>query len=370
MKIDRLELREVPLRLKFPFRTSFGVEQDRRIIIVTLSSGGVTGMAECVAGEFPGYSYETTDTAWHVISDYVAPLVVGKSFASAGELLNALRFVRGHDMAVAAVEMAYWDMRARALGLPLYELLGGTDRPIPVGISLGIQDSEEQTVELAASSVAQGYGRVKLKIEPGWDHQPVAAVREAFPHIALTVDANSAYTLADAPALRRLDEFGLSYIEQPLAHDDILDHAELQAQLETAICLDESIHSPADARKALTIGAGRIINMKVGRVRGYRSALAIHDIAQAFGAPLWCGGMLESGVGRAANLHLSSLPNFRLPGDTSSGSRYWDQDLVNEPLEAVNGVQKIPQFGPDIGVSLNEEYVKRITVRTGVWSGA
>lgn len=370
MKIDRFELFELPLRLKFPFRTSFGVEQDRRILIASLTSDGVVGMAECVAGEFPGYAYETTDTAWHVMSDFIAPAVVGKSFASAGELLHALRFIRGHNMAVAAVEMAYWDLKARMLNLPLFELLGGSDRPVPVGISLGIQDSVEQTVELAAASVGQGYGRVKLKIEPGWDHQPVRGVREAFPEISLTVDANSAYTLIDAPALRRLDEFGLTYIEQPLAHDDILDHAELQAQLETAICLDESIHSPEDARKALAIGAGRIINMKVGRVRGFRAALAIHDIAQAFGAPVWCGGMLESGIGRAANLHLSSLPNFRLPGDTSSGSRYWDKDIVNEPLEAVNGVQRIPQNGPGIGVSLDEEYVRRIVTRRAVFSGA
>lgn len=367
MKIERLELREVPLRLKFPFRTSFGVEQDRRILLVSLSSGGITGLAECVAGEYPGYSYETTDTAWHVLSDFIAPRVVGKSFASAEELLQALSFIRGHDMAVAAVEMAYWDLKARSLNLPLFELLGGTDRPIPVGISLGIQDSLEETVELAQQSVEQGYGRVKLKIQPGWDYEPVAAVRAALPDVSLTVDANSAYTLADASALRQLDELRLDYIEQPLSHDDILDHAELQAQLETSICLDESIHSAADARKALTIGAGRIINMKVGRVRGFRSALAIHDIARAFGAPLWCGGMLESGVGRAANLHLSSLPGFRLPGDTSSSSRYWDQDLINEPLDAVAGQQAIPQHGSGIGVSLNEEYVERITTRTVGW---
>ena len=367
MRIDRIELREVPMRLKFPFRTSFGVEQDRRILIASVSCDGVTGFAECVAGEFPGYAYETTDTAWHIISDFIAPAIIGKDFDSADALLDALRFIRGHDMAVAVIEMAFWDLRARALGLPLFRLLGGTDRKIPVGISLGIQDSVEQTVALAADSVAQGYGRVKLKIEPGWDHRPVSAVREAFPDISLTVDANSAYTLNDGAALRALDDFDLTYIEQPLAHDDILDHAELQGQLATAICLDESIHSPEDARKALTIGAGRVINMKVGRVRGFRRALAIHDIAQAFGVPVWCGGMLESGVGRAANLHLSTLPNFRLPGDTSSSSRYWDQDLVNEPLEAVAGLQTVPQSGPGIGVSLNAEYVERITARKVEW---
>lgn len=367
MKIDRLELTEIPLRLKFPFRTSFGTFQERRILILSLSSGGETGLAECVAGEFPGYSYETTDTAWHVISDFIAPAVVGKEFASATELLNELRFIRGHNMAVATVEMAFWDLQARALGVPLFELLGGSDRAIPVGISLGIQPDIEQTVALSADSVEQGYGRVKLKIEPGWDYEPVKAVREALPDVSLTVDANSAYTLMEAPQLKSLDEFGLDYIEQPLAHDDILDHASLQAQIDTPICLDESIHSPEDVRKALTIGAGRVINLKVGRVRGFRASLAIHDIARSFGAPVWCGGMLESGVGRAANLHLSSLPNFTLPGDTSSGSRYWDQDLINEPLEAVNGIQRIPQHGPGIGVSLNRDYVERTASRRAVW---
>lgn len=367
MKLDRLELREVPMRLKFPFKTSFGVEQDRRLLIVSLSGEGETGIAECVAGEFPGYAYETTDTAWHVISDFIAPALVGREFDSAASLLDALKFIRGHDMAVAAVEMAWWDLHARVLGVPLYRLLGGSDRPIAVGISLGIQDSVEQTVELAADSVSRGYGRVKLKIAPGWDLQPVRAVREAFPSISLTVDANSAYSLVDSAALRALDEFGLTYIEQPLAHDDIIDHAQLQSQLSTALCLDESIHSPEDARKALTIGAGRVINMKVGRVRGFRAALAIHDIAQAFGVPLWCGGMLESGVGRAANLHLSSLPNFRLPGDTSSSSRYWTKDLINEPLEASDGVQAVPQHGPGIGVSLDLKFVEQITSRRAAW---
>ncbi|MFA5550885.1 MAG: o-succinylbenzoate synthase [Trueperaceae bacterium] len=367
MRIDRLELRELPLRLKFPFRTSFGVEQDRRIVLASLSSDGVTGLSESVVGEFPGYAYETVETAWHVIRDFMAPRIVGHSFATAEELMQALSFIRGHDMAKATIEMAWWDLRARQLGVPLFELLGGTDRPIPVGISLGIQDSVEETVELARASVEQGYNRVKLKIEPGWDLAPVAAVRAALPGISLTVDANSAYGLTDAGHLAQLDEFGLTYIEQPLAYNDILDHATLQRQIRTAICLDESIHSASDARKALSIQAGRIINLKVGRVGGFRAALAVHDVAQSFGAPLWCGGMLESGVGRAANLHLSTLPNFRLPGDTSSSSRYWDQDLINEPLEAVNGVQRVPQSGPGIGVTLNQEYVERITTRVEAW---
>lgn len=363
MRIDRIELREIALRLKFPFRTSFGVEQDRRILLVSVFADGQEGVAECVAGEFPGYAYETTDTAWHVLQDFVAPKLLGRSFATAAELLHELRFVRGHNMAVAAVEMAFWDAQARALGVPLWQLLGGRLRDIPVGISLGIQDSIEATVELAQRSVAQGYRRVKLKIEPGWDVQVVEAVRAALPDVELTVDANSAYRLTDAPRLRELDAFGLAYIEQPLAHDDLIDHAELQAQLDTAICLDESIHSPDDARKGLAIGAGRVINLKVGRVRGYREARRVHDIAQAFGAPVWCGGMLESGVGRAHNLHLSTLENFTMPGDTSSSSRYWDEDIVEEALEAVNGVQSVPA-GPGSGVTLRQDLVDRLTRRT------
>lgn len=368
MHVERIELREVALRLKFPFRTSFGVEQDRRILLVSVFADDQEGVAECVAGEFPGYAYETTDTAWHVLKDFVAPKLLGGSFATAAELLHELRFVRGHNMAVAAVEMAFWDAQARALGVPLWQLLGGRLRDIPVGISLGIQDSIERTVELAEQSVAQGYRRVKLKIEPGWDVQMVAAVREALPDVDLTVDANSAYRLTDAPRLRELDAFGLAYIEQPLAHDDLIDHAALQAQLATAICLDESVHSPDDARKGLAIGAGRVINLKVGRVRGHHEARRVHDIAQAFGAPVWCGGMLESGVGRAANLHLSTLENFLMPGDTSSSSRYWDEDIVEEALEAKDGVQTVPT-GPGTGVTLKRGLVERLTNRHEVLKG-
>lgn len=362
MRIDMIELREVALSLKNPFRTSFGVERHRRITLVTLHAEGAEGLAECVAGEFPGYSYETVDTAWHVIETHVAPLVLGKAFATPAELLHTLRHVRGHNMAVAALEMAFWDLQAKLLGLPLWQLLGGRLRKIPVGISLGIQDTVQATVDLAVRNVELGYRRVKLKIEPGWDVKMVAAVRQALPSTDLSVDANSAYRLTDAPRLRELDEFGLAYIEQPLAHDDLLDHAQLQAQLATAICLDESIHSAEDARKGLSSGAGRVINVKTGRVRGYLAARMVHDVALTFGAPVWCGGMLESGVGRAHNLHLSTLPNFVLPGDTSSSSRYWHEDIVEQPLEAVDGLQEVPE-GSGIGVTLKRDMVERLTRR-------
>lgn len=362
MRIDQIELREIDLRLRFRFETSFGVEQDRRVLLVTVRGEGGEGVAECVAGEFPGYSYETNDTAWGVIRDFVAPAVLGKDFDTPAQLLHAVRFVRGHNMAVAAVEMAFWDLWARSLGLPLWRLLGGVRTEVPVGVSLGIQASPEATADLAAAHVAEGYKRVKLKIKPGWDVQVVRAVREALPDVDLTVDANSAYRLVDAATLRQLDDFDLAYVEQPLAYDDLVDHAALQRQLRTAICLDESIHSAEDARKGLQIGAGRIINVKVGRVRGYVQAKRLHDVAVAFGAPVWCGGMLESGVGRAHNLHLSSLEGFVLPGDTASASRYWDEDIVEPLLDAVDGVQRVPQ-GPGSGVELKRDLVERLTRR-------
>jgi O-succinylbenzoate synthase len=348
MRIDAIELRELPMRLRFRFQTSFGVEQDRRIMLVTVRSGDVEGVAECVAGEFPGYSYETTDSCWSVIRDHVAPHLVGKSFETADELLHSVRSVRGNNMAVAAVEMAFWDAKARALNVPLWQLLGGIKRPIPVGISIGIQESPRATADAARRAVDEGYRRVKLKIQPGWDVKVVAAVREALPDVPLTVDANSAYRLTDARVMRELDAFGLDYVERQLA---------------TPICLDESIHSPEDARKGLQWGSGRIVNLKVGRVRGFREARRVHDVAVAFGAPVWCGGMLETGIGRAANLHLSLLEGFTLPGDTSSASRYWDQDLIHEPLEAVDGVQTVPEHAPGIGVTLNRAFVDERTVR-------
>jgi O-succinylbenzoate synthase len=360
MRIEQIELRELSMRLKFRFETSFGVEQDRRVLLVTLRGEGFEGVAECVAGEFPGYSYETNDTAISVLRDHIAPRVLGRDFATPALLLHELRFIRGHNMAVASVEMAFYDMWARSLELPLWRLLGGVRTEVPVGVSLGIQATAEATADLAVKHVAEGYKRVKLKIKPGWDEAPVRAVRAALPDTDITVDANSAYRLVDAAVLRRLDAYNLAYIEQPLAHDDLVDHAALQTQLATPICLDESIHSAEDARKGLQIGAGRIINVKVGRVRGYTQSKRLHDVAVSFGAPLWCGGMLEAGIGRAHNLHLSSLEGFVLPGDTASASRYWEEDIVDPILDAVDGVQRIPD-GPGIGVTLKRDLVARLT---------
>ncbi|HZW28534.1 MAG TPA: o-succinylbenzoate synthase [Trueperaceae bacterium] len=364
MKIESVELREVRADLRFRFETSFGVERDLTKVVLVVRSEGLEGYGEVTAGNVPGYSYETSATAWVALSEYVLPQVVGKEFATPEQLLAAVRRVRGHNMAVAALECAFWDLQAKAAGLPLWQLLGGSRTRIEVGASLGIQPTVEETVEVARRHAEQGYRRLKFKIKPDWDVQPLRAVREALPDMALTVDANSAYSLTDARVFQELDELGLDYIEQPLAHDDLVDHAELQAQLATPICLDESVHSAADARKGLALGAGRVINVKVGRVRGLLEARRVHDVAMAFGAPVWCGGMLELGIGRALNLHMSTLPNFTLPGDTASATRYWgDDDIVEERLDAVDGVQSLPTSGPGLGVTLRRDLLERLTLR-------
>ena len=351
MKIERIEVVEVEARLRFRFETSFGVEQDLRKLLVVMHADGLEGYGEVTCGVVPGYSYETTDTAWVALERYILPRIVGRDVATPAQLLDHLAPIRGHDMAVGSVEVALWDLLAKRAGLPLWQLLGGVRTEIPVGASIGIQDTPEQTVEVARAHAAEGYRRLKFKIKPGADVEPLRAVREALPDMPLTVDANSAYRLTDVRVFEALDELGLDYIEQPLAYDDLHDHAQLQAVLRTPICLDESVHGPEDARKALETGAGRVINVKVGRVRGHLRARRVHDVAQSFGAPVWCGGMLELGIGRAHNLHLSTLEGYSLPGDTSSASRYWDEDVVEPWLDAVDGIQRVPA-GPGLGVEL------------------
>jgi O-succinylbenzoate synthase len=364
MKIESVEMRLVKTDLRFRFETSFGEETDLTKLVLVVRSGGLEGYGEVTAANVPGYSYETAGTAWLALSEYVLPQVVGKDFDTPEQLLNAVKRVRGHNMAVAALECAFWDLQAKAAGLPLWQLLGGVRTQIAVGASLGIQRSVEETVDVALRHVEQGYRRLKFKIKPGWDVEPLRAVREALPDMSLTVDANSAYSLTDARVFQELDELGLDYIEQPLAYDDLIDHATLQAQLATPICLDESVHSAADARKGLAIGAGRVINVKVGRVRGLLESRRVHDVALAFGAPVWCGGMLELGIGRALNLHLSTLPDFTLPGDTASASRYWgDDDIVEEKLDAVDGIQSLPASGPGLGVTLRRDLLEKRTLR-------
>ncbi len=360
MKIELAELRVVHVELLRPFETSFGVETGRLVPILRLFAGGVEGVAEGVMDPLPLFREETIAGALALVKDVFLPRILGAELKGPQDVPPLLAPFRGNRMAKALVEMAVWDLWARSLNQPLAALLGGVRSAIPVGVSLGIQKSFEATRELVQQHLEQGYQRIKLKIKPGWDVAMVAHVRAAFPDADLTVDANSAYSLADLPTLLALDPFGLDYIEQPLAYDDLYDHAKLQRQLRTALCLDESILSAEDARKALEAGSGRVINIKVARVGGLLEARRVHDTASAFGAPVWCGGMLETGIGRAFNIHLATLPNFSKPGDTSSSSRYWKRDIVNEPLETQQGWMALPP-GPGTGVTLDLPYLETIT---------
>jgi len=366
-QIERIELREVRLALREPFRISSGVQTERRIMLLHLfDASGADVWAECVAGEEPNYSEETIDGAWHMIRDWVAPRVLRRAFAHAREVAPALaRDFRGHNMAKAGVEMGCWGMQSVIDGVPLAKLIGGTKDRVITGISIGIQSSPEALVERARAAVASGYCKVKLKIQPGADVEYVRAVRNAVgSDVSLAVDANTAYTLADAPVLRQLDEFGRIMIEQPLAHDDLVRHAELQRMLKTPLCLDESITSVERAEDMIALGSGRIINIKPGRVGGFSSSIAIHDLCQKHGIPVWCGGMLESGVGRAYNVALASLPNFTLPGDLSPSKRYWERDLVQpEWTMDEGGKVGVPLSRGGIGVVPDVERIEKLTVR-------
>jgi O-succinylbenzoate synthase len=362
MRVERAELREIPLRLKEYFEISSGGQQDRRILLLTLHGEGLEGWGECVAGEEPGYSYETTETAWHVLTRFILPMVVGREFVEPEDVLARVAWIRGHRMAKAAVEMAAWDMAAKAAGVSLSAKLGGTRAAVPVGVSVGLQGSDEALHEKVAGYVADGYARVKIKIKPGRDVEMLAALRARFPDVRFMADANSAYALSDAPRLREMDRLDLMMIEQPLFYDDFLHHARLQAQLQTPICLDESIESVDDMELALELGSCRIVNIKPGRVGGHASARRIHDLMASRGLPVWCGGMLESGVGRAHNVALASLPGFVLPGDISASRRYWERDIVAPEFEVHDGHMRVPA-GPGIGVEPDRERIAALTVR-------
>lgn len=368
MKIDSAELRIIRLQLLRPFETSFGVETERTIPLLTLFSQGLEGYGEGVMEVLPLYREEYVSGAVALLKEALLPRVLRTALQTPQDVLDRMAMFRGNRMSKALVEMAFWDLWAKSLNLPLGRLLGGSREAIPVGVSLGIQKTLEATREQIQKHLDQGYQRIKLKIKPGWDTNLIGYIRKEFPQATLTVDANSCYSLAELHILRDLDQYQLDYIEQPLAYDDLIDHAKLQAQLKTAICLDESILSPEDARKGLKIGAGRVINIKVGRVGGHLEARRVHDVAQSFGAPVWCGGMLESGIGRAHNIHLATLPNFTKPGDTSSSSRYWKQDIINEPLETRGGFMPVPQ-GVGIGVTLNRPFLDSLTVYKEVIRG-
>ena len=362
MKIDRIRLRRIRLPLVHHFETSFGRTYEREMIIVEVSAEALSGWGEVTCGERPFYNEEWTASAWLILRDYVAPRILHHDLACAADVAARTAHIRGHLMARGGLEVAVWDLQARRNQRPLYQEIGaGARKEIPCGVSIGIQDSVDQLLEKIAAEIADGYQRIKVKIKPGWDIDVMSKIRGRFPGIKLMGDANSAYTLADAQRLKHLDEFYLMMLEQPLAHDEIIDHAELQRQLDTPICLDECIRSAHHAGQAIRMGAARIINIKLGRVGGFGEARKVHDIAQAAGVPVWCGGMLEAGIGRAHNIALATLPNFVLPGDVSASKRYWKRDIV-EPIETTPqgtiAVSEKPGFGYDI----DHDFLRSITI--------
>ena len=366
MRLRKITLREIHMPLIAAFQTSFGETSLRRMLLLELDADGAIGWGECTAGEDPYYSYETVETAWHILRDFLWPIVKYKEFASAAELWDLLSRVRGHNMAKAALETALWDAEAKQKSLPLAKLLGGTRDEISAGVSIGIQPDIATLLAKVEKELAAGYQRIKIKIKPANDVAPARALREKFPRIRLMVDANSAYRLEDAPLLKKLDAFYLIMIEQPLGHDDIYSHAALQRQLDTPICLDECIHDIEHARAAIEIGACKIINMKLGRVGGHTAASKIHDLCQAKSIPVWCGGMLESGIGRAHNIAMSTLPNFTLPGDVSASRRYWTEDIIEPEVEVTpRGTIKVPTV-PGIGYAPRLDRIESLTRRKEV----
>jgi o-succinylbenzoate synthase len=366
MRLRKLTLREIHLRLLSPFQTSFGTSELRRILLVEADVDGVSAWGECTAGENPFYSHETVETAWLILRDYLWPLLKGREIGTASEVWDLLAPVRGHNMAKAAIESAFWDAEAKQKNLPLARLLGGTRDEIPCGVSIGIQPTTAGLVAKVDEALAAGYQRIKIKIKPGLDVEPVRVLRQRFPSIRLMVDANSAYRLEDAPLLKALDAYYLIMIEQPLGWDDIYSHAKLQRQLETPICLDECIHDVEHARAAIETGACRIINIKLGRVGGHAPARRIHDLCQANAIPVWCGGMLESGIGRAHNIAMSSLANFSLPGDVSASGRYWAEDIIEPEVEVTRqGTIRIPTT-PGIGYAPRLDRIESLTKRREV----
>jgi O-succinylbenzoate synthase len=362
MKIESIILHHISMPLVAPFETSFGRETDRECILITLQAEGLKGYGECVATRDPGYNYETTGTAWHILKDFIAPLLLGKDVVNAADFQKRLAGIRGHHLAKAGVEMALWDLLGKRDGRSLSDMFGGTGHKVDVGVSIGIQPSPQALVETVASYLNQGYRRVKIKIKPGREVEETTAVRKAYPSLRLQVDANSAYTLETAQVLKAIDDLDLLLIEQPLFEDDIWDHRKLQAEFKTPICLDESVVTPRHARYALEMEACKVINIKPARVAGLSQGVAIHDYCYERNVPVWCGGMLETGVGRASNLALASLPGFVLPGDISASDRYYTRDITNERFVLnPDSTIDVPS-GPGLGVTLDPAALKEFTL--------
>jgi O-succinylbenzoate synthase len=363
MRIDAVELYQIEMPLRWPFETSFGRSTTKVCLLVRLRADGLEGWGEAPVDHAPLYNEETVETAWAVLERFLLPPLLGQPAPAPREFARQVAHIRRHHMAKAAVEAALWDLHARAQRVPLAALLGGTRERVAVGVSLGIEPTVDALLGRVERFLELGYRRIKIKIKPGWVLEPVQAIRQRFGDIPLQVDANSAFSLADAPMLRALDDYNLLLIEQPLEEDDIVDHAKLQAQLRTPICLDESIVHARAARAALELAACRVINIKQARVGGLAEAVAVHDLCRARGVPVWCGGMLETGPGRAANLALASLPNFALPGDISASDRYFEEDLIDPPVVLNDdGTITVPT-GVGLGVNVVPERVERHAVR-------
>ncbi len=364
MKIESLTLHHISMPLVAPFETSFGRETVRECVIITLQAEGLTGYGECVASREPGYNYETTGTAWHILKDFIAPLILGKDIQDAQDFQARVERIRGHHLAKAGVEMALWDLFGKRDGKSLREMFGGTRDKVEVGVSIGIQESASALVRSVESYLQNGYRRVKIKIKPGREVDETVAVRNAYPDLRLQVDANSAYTLESAQVLKQIDDLNLLLIEQPLFEDDIWDHRLLQSEFKTPICLDESVVSARHARYALEMKACMIINVKPARVGGLSQGIAIHDLCRGQNVPVWCGGMLETGIGRASNLALASLPGFALPGDISASDRYYQRDITHERFALNNDSTITVPNGPGLGVTMDEDVLKEFTLAT------
>ncbi|MED0669024.1 o-succinylbenzoate synthase [Aneurinibacillus aneurinilyticus] len=361
MIIKEVTLRHVKMKMKAPFTTSFGTFQDKEFLLLEAKDdNGMSGWGESVAFHSPWYNEETLKTNWHMLEDFIIPSLLNKEVEQPEEVSEILSYIRKNNMAKSTIEGAVWDLFAKRKGITLAAALGGEKTEIEVGISIGIQNTIDHLLQLVDEYVNDGYKRMKIKIKPGWDVEVMREVRKHFPHIPLMADANSAYRLKDIDRLKALDEFDLMMIEQPLASDDIVDHAQLQKKISTPICLDESIHSYEDARKAIELGSCKIINIKIGRVGGLTESKRIHDLCQQHGIPVWCGGMLESGVGRAHNIALTTLANFVMPGDTAGSSRYWEQDIIEPEVVVKNGMITIPDK-PGIGYEPNREIIQQFT---------
>jgi len=367
MKIESIVLREIEMQLKWPFETSFGVSQSRRFLLVEIIGDGISGWGEVTTDEGPYYNSETSETAWYIISDFIAPQLIGKNIAHGSDFPPLFARIRGHEMAKAGVENAIWDIEAQQNAVPLTKLIGGTLDEIPCGVSLGIRETPQSLVKKVEEELRGGYQRIKLKIKPGKDLEYVAAVRHEFPKILLSVDANSAYDISDVSHLQKLDEFRLLMIEQPLQWDEIYAHSKLQAQLQTSICLDECIRNSRHAAAAIEEHACRIINIKLGRVGGFTEARLVHDTCRVHSIPVWCGGMLESGIGRSHNIAMSTLPGFTLPGDVSASQRYWNEDII-EPEVKVTSRGTIPiSAKPGRGYEVKRDLIDRLTIRKKNW---